>query len=214
MVYETFTSARADGRRSRGKLRMERAVFDRMAELDQHHWWFIARRRILEALIERVVEAAAESANPRSRLRHRPQSRDARRSSAGSRRASSTAARGRVANKRLPRKVKEAQAPRPVDVRAQRLRPDRAARRARACAGRPRLAAGDPSPAEAGGALLLTVPANPWMWSAHDAAHHHFRRYTKKQLERAVPAQRARSAAAELFQHFAVPARRRGAHRR
>jgi len=33
-----------------------------------------------------------------------------------------------------------------------------------------------------GGTLLLTVPANPWMWSAHDAAHHHFRRYTKKQL--------------------------------
>jgi hypothetical protein len=31
--------------------------------------------------------------------------------------------------------------------------------------------------------LLLTVPANPWMWSAHDAAHHHFRRYTKKQLK-------------------------------
>jgi hypothetical protein len=29
----------------------------------------------------------------------------------------------------------------------------------------------------------MTVPANPWMWSAHDAAHHHFRRYTKKQLE-------------------------------
>jgi 2-polyprenyl-3-methyl-5-hydroxy-6-metoxy-1,4-benzoquinol methylase len=34
-----------------------------------------------------------------------------------------------------------------------------------------------------GGALLLSVPANPWMWSAHDAAHHHFRRYTKKQLK-------------------------------
>jgi SAM-dependent methyltransferase len=34
-----------------------------------------------------------------------------------------------------------------------------------------------------GGALLLTVPANPWMWSAHDAAHHHFRRYTKNQLK-------------------------------
>lgn len=29
----------------------------------------------------------------------------------------------------------------------------------------------------------MTVPANPWMWSAHDAAHHHFRRYTKKQLK-------------------------------
>src|SRR4051794_5775880 len=34
---------------------MERAVFDRMAELDQDHWWFLARRRILKALIERVV---------------------------------------------------------------------------------------------------------------------------------------------------------------
>ena len=32
--------------------RMERAVFDRMAELDQDHWWFLARRRILKRLIE------------------------------------------------------------------------------------------------------------------------------------------------------------------
>ena len=29
-----------------------------------------------------------------------------------------------------------------------------------------------------GGKILLTVPANPWMWSAHDTAHHHHRRYT------------------------------------
>ena len=34
---------------------MERAVFDRMAELDQDHWWFLARRRILKRLIERVA---------------------------------------------------------------------------------------------------------------------------------------------------------------
>jgi len=34
---------------------VERAVFDRMAELDQDHWWFLARRRILKRLIERVV---------------------------------------------------------------------------------------------------------------------------------------------------------------
>ena len=30
---------------------MERAVFDRMAELDSRHWWFVARRRILSELI-------------------------------------------------------------------------------------------------------------------------------------------------------------------
>jgi SAM-dependent methyltransferase len=31
-----------------------------------------------------------------------------------------------------------------------------------------------------GGRILLTVPAHPWMWSAHDEVNHHKRRYTKK----------------------------------
>ncbi|GAA3885125.1 hypothetical protein GCM10022276_00060 [Sphingomonas limnosediminicola] len=35
---------------------MERAVFERMAELDQEHWWFVARRRILASLIERLIQ--------------------------------------------------------------------------------------------------------------------------------------------------------------
>ena len=35
-----------------------------------------------------------------------------------------------------------------------------------------------------GGKLLLTVPAYPWMWSKHDEAHHHFRRYTRPALDR------------------------------
>jgi SAM-dependent methyltransferase len=33
-----------------------------------------------------------------------------------------------------------------------------------------------------GGRLLATVPAYQWLWSQHDAAHHHFRRYTLRQL--------------------------------
>jgi SAM-dependent methyltransferase len=40
---------------------MERAVFDRMAELDQEHWWFLARRRILDRLIERVVRPPVDA---------------------------------------------------------------------------------------------------------------------------------------------------------
>jgi SAM-dependent methyltransferase len=28
-----------------------------------------------------------------------------------------------------------------------------------------------------GGFLITTAPANPWLWSAHDVAHHHHRRY-------------------------------------
>ncbi|MCA3268842.1 MAG: class I SAM-dependent methyltransferase [Alphaproteobacteria bacterium] len=31
-----------------------------------------------------------------------------------------------------------------------------------------------------GGALILTVPAHPWLWSAHDVANHHHRRYRRK----------------------------------
>ena len=37
-----------------------------------------------------------------------------------------------------------------------------------------------------GGKILLTVPANPWMWSAHDLAHHHHRRYTQKSLNSVI----------------------------
>ena len=34
---------------------MERQAFDRMAELDSTHWWYVARRHILASLIEREV---------------------------------------------------------------------------------------------------------------------------------------------------------------
>jgi 2-polyprenyl-3-methyl-5-hydroxy-6-metoxy-1,4-benzoquinol methylase len=33
-----------------------------------------------------------------------------------------------------------------------------------------------------GGLLLVTVPALPWLWSAHDVSVHHKRRYTKGTL--------------------------------
>lgn len=33
-----------------------------------------------------------------------------------------------------------------------------------------------------GGRLLVTVPAYEWLWSAHDEAHHHRRRYTTARL--------------------------------
>ncbi len=40
---------------------MDRAVFDRMAELDQQHWWFTARRRILSSVIRRIVRPPADA---------------------------------------------------------------------------------------------------------------------------------------------------------
>lgn len=35
---------------------------------------------------------------------------------------------------------------------------------------------------EAGGRLYLTIPAYPWLWSAHDDYMHHCRRYTRRSL--------------------------------
>jgi SAM-dependent methyltransferase len=36
-----------------------------------------------------------------------------------------------------------------------------------------------------GGSLLVTVPAYQWLWSGHDEINHHFRRYTRRSLQRA-----------------------------
>jgi SAM-dependent methyltransferase len=160
---------------------MERAVFDRMAELDQDHWWFLARRRILKRLIERVVrppkkakilEVGCGTGHNLAMLK-----------AFGSVEASELDRCARaVANKRLPGKVKSAKLPdlskfkrNGYDLIAlldvlEHVPDDLASLRAIHMRLKP------------GGALLLTVPANPWMWSAHDAAHHHFRRYTRKQL--------------------------------
>ena len=38
------------------------------------------------------------------------------------------------------------------------------------------------------GSLVLTVPAYPWLWGPLDVASHHFRRYTKSSLRKAVEA--------------------------
>ena len=35
-----------------------------------------------------------------------------------------------------------------------------------------------------GGALLVTVPAYQWLWSGHDVINHHYRRYTRRTLQR------------------------------
>jgi SAM-dependent methyltransferase len=37
-----------------------------------------------------------------------------------------------------------------------------------------------------GGKILITVPAHPWMWSAHDEVNHHKRRYTRKGLRKVL----------------------------
>ena len=162
---------------------MERVVFERMAELDQQHWWFVARRRIIASVIRRVVrphtqarvlEVGCGTGHNLSMLGQFGRL-DACELDA--------IARG-MASDRLGRPVLEARLPdlsmfpmagydliALLDV-LEHVPDDLDSLNAIRALLRP------------GGSLILTVPANRWMWSAHDVAHHHFRRYTKRELRR------------------------------
>ena len=162
---------------------MERKVYEQMAEFDQRHWWFTARRRILDGLIERVarppkdariLELGAGTGHNLAML-----------SRFGKVEASELDPIARkLASERLGREVEEAALPDlsmfPTDSYdlialldvLEHVPDDRASLAAIMTRLKP------------GGALLLTVPANPWMWSAHDVAHHHHRRYRKGEIER------------------------------
>jgi len=160
---------------------MDRAVFDRMAELDQHHWWFTARRRILAQVIRRVVRppAAARILELGCGTGHNLDMLGA----FGRVEASELDDHARdLATRRLGRSIEQAALPdlsrfpaASYDMVAlldvlEHVVDDKASLAAILTRLKP------------GGALLLTVPANPWMWSAHDVAHHHHRRYRKADL--------------------------------
>jgi SAM-dependent methyltransferase len=164
---------------------MERVVFDRMAELDQEHWWFLARRRILETLIARevrppekarILEVGCGTGHNLPML-----------SRFGRVQACELDDSARaLATKRFGHRIEAAKLPdlSPFDANSydvvalldvlEHVPDDRSALESILTRLKP------------GGALLLTVPANKWMWSAHDIAHHHYRRYSRPQLAQLV----------------------------
>jgi SAM-dependent methyltransferase len=164
---------------------MDRSVYDRMAELDATHWWYRGRRDILETLIERsvalpsdarILEVGCGTGHNLTMLRRFG-------------RVDATEIDGfarDIASKRLGHAVLDAALPelngvpdRSYDLVAildvlEHVEEDRASLISMAAKLRP------------GGRILLTVPAHPWMWSAHDEVNHHKRRYTKKSFRGAV----------------------------
>lgn len=160
---------------------MEREIFDRMAELDQVHWWYAARRRVLSAFIAReirppagarILEIGCATGHNVPMLR-RFGTVDAVEMDGLSR---------ATASKRLGIEVGNASLPELVGVPdhhydlialldvIEHVGDDRAALAAIARRLRP------------GGRILLTVPAHQWMWSGHDVLNHHHRRYSRKAL--------------------------------
>jgi SAM-dependent methyltransferase len=162
---------------------VEREVFDRMAEQDQVHWWYVARRKILADLIAReaklpedarILEVGCGTGHNFAMLER-----------FGRLDALEVDDEARaLATRRLGRPVGDAPLPdlpgvpdgaydlvalldvlEHVDDRADSLRS--IARKLKPT-----------------GRILVTVPAYQWLWSAHDLAHHHKLRYSKKGLRR------------------------------
>ena len=164
---------------------MERSVYREMAELDERHWWYRARREVLADLIRRevkpppkggILEIGCGTGHNLEML-----------AAFGKVDALELDDEARaIAEKRLGRKVMSAPLPELAGVPDRRydfiaaldviehIADDRAA--IAAIAGK----------LKRGGKLLMTVPAHQWMWSAHDVVNHHKRRYSKQALRRLV----------------------------
>jgi SAM-dependent methyltransferase len=163
---------------------MERSVYDEMAALDQRHWWYRARREVIDALIRRldlregarILEIGCGTGHNLEML-----SRFGRVDAIevdGAARA--------IAEKRLGRPVLNAPLPALDGVAEQtydlvaafdvieHISDDQAALASIARRLKP------------GGAFVMTVPAHQWMWSAHDTVNHHHRRYSKTGLKQLV----------------------------
>ncbi|USI74206.1 class I SAM-dependent methyltransferase [Sphingomonas morindae] len=158
---------------------MERAIYERMAEIDGEHWWFTARRQIVAQAIRdrvtlppapRILEIGAGTGANLPMLAafgtvDAVEPDEAARALAS--RRSGIAVKGGL----LPHAVALPDGGYDLIVLLDVLEhiPDD---RGALTVLRAKLAPG--------GTLLMTVPAAPWMWSAHDVAHHHHRRYTAR----------------------------------
>jgi len=164
---------------------MERVVYQQMAELDDRHWWYRARREILSDLIRRETRLPA----------------GAKILEIGCGTGHNLAMLGQfghvdgielddearaLSEERLGRKVMNARLPELAGVPdthydligafdvIEHIDDDGGAVAAIANKLKP------------GGKFIMAVPAHQWMWSAHDVANHHKRRYSKRTLRNLI----------------------------
>lgn len=183
---------------------MERHVYERMAEIDRDHWWFVGRRKILTALLERwrprqgslrILEVGCGTGSNIAMLQQ-----------FGTVDAIEPDEYARAfASERTGVQVKGGYLPNVpleegyydlivlLDV-LEHIPDDTGALKAL----KTKLAPG--------GRLMLAVPAMPSLWSGHDVAHHHQRRYTARTLEAAVRAAGFRTLRRTAFNTVLLPA--------
>ena len=183
---------------------MERVVYDAMAELDQRHWWYRARREVVAALIRRRARppAGARILEIGCGTGHNLAMLGAFGTVEGL--EVDPAARA-IAERRLGREVMSAPLPRLAGVPRgaydlvgafdviEHVADDSAALGAIAALLKP------------GGRLVATVPAHQWMWSAHDVVNHHQRRYSKRALAELIRRSPLRLEAVGYFNSLLFP---------
>jgi SAM-dependent methyltransferase len=164
---------------------MERIVYDRMAELDERHWWYRARREVLASLIARRIKLPSDArileigCGTGHNLQMLARFGDVDGIELDD------AARA-VAEKRVGKPMGSSPLPDLAGVPdasydmvalldvIEHVDEDVRSLRTIATKLRP------------GGKVLITVPAHQWMWSAHDVVNHHKRRYSAKSLRRLI----------------------------
>ena len=166
---------------------MERVVYEQMAELDDRHWWYRARREVLAALIRRealpprdaqILELGCGTGHNLAML-----------ASFGHVDGLELDEEARaLSEKRLGRKVMSAPLPELAGVAdcgydligafdvIEHITDDGAALASIVAKLKPT------------GKFVMTVPAHQWMWSAHDVVNHHKRRYSKRSLKALIDA--------------------------
>ncbi|MEE9479837.1 MAG: class I SAM-dependent methyltransferase [Kiloniellales bacterium] len=160
---------------------MDRQVYARMAEHEDGHWWFVARRRILAEALQRyanlpaaprILEAGCGTGGNLAML-----------SAFGTVAALEPDAEARdFAGRKGPFDIRSGRLPDDIPFEAEsfdlvaaldvleHVEDDLGSLRALREKLRP------------GGWLLITVPAFPFLWSRHDETHHHKRRYVRAGL--------------------------------
>jgi SAM-dependent methyltransferase len=161
---------------------MERVVYQQMADLDERHWWYCARRKIIAELIRReaklprnaqILEIGCGTGHNLSML-----------SGFGHVDGLELDDEARaLSEKRLGRTVMASPLPELAGVPdchydligafdvIEHIDDDRAALASIATKLKPT------------GRFVMTVPAHQWMWTAHDVVNHHKRRYSRRSVK-------------------------------
>jgi SAM-dependent methyltransferase len=184
---------------------MDRQVYARMAELEDGHWWFVARRRILSEALRRytalpagarILEAGCGTGGNMPMLSQfgsvagfepDDEARDL------ALRQGAFDIRAGALPDHIPFDPESFDLVVALDV-LEHVADDVGSLAALGACLRP------------GGWTLLTVPAFPFLWSRHDVSHHHHRRYVKPRLCDLTRAAGLRLVRATYFNSLLFPA--------